>query len=236
MIEYGLILLTGALTSLHCVGMCGAIVLAYSVQPISETISTHKQNGFLLHTAYNGGRILSYAVLGAVAGIIGMTFSWIEQIGQYVSMIGGGIMIISGFALLGFIPITTRISLGSSIFRKLQASLLHKKTIHSKLLLGFLTPLLPCGILYAILAKAAATGNAIGGAITMSLFSIGMAPSLMLLGSVSSFFSSRVRKGAEQLAAIAIIIMGIILILRGLHIPFLSIFTNEANGTSCCTY
>lgn len=236
MIEYGLILLTGALTSLHCVGMCGAIVLAYSIQPVTENISTRKQNGFLLHTAYNGGRILSYAVLGAVAGIIGMTFSWIEQIGQYVSVIGGVIMIISGLALLGFIPITTRISLGSSIFRKLQASLLHKRTFHSKLLLGFLTPLLPCGILYAMLAKATATGNAINGAITMSLFGIGMSPSLIFFGSMSSFFSSRVRRGAEQLAAAAVIIMGIILVLRGLHIPFLSLFSTEADSRSCCTY
>ena len=32
MIEYGVIFFTGALAGLHCIGMCGAVVLAYSLQ------------------------------------------------------------------------------------------------------------------------------------------------------------------------------------------------------------
>ena len=56
MIDYGLILLTGVLTGLHCVGMCGAIVLAYSVAPAGVTAGAGQ--AFLKHIAYNGGRIV----------------------------------------------------------------------------------------------------------------------------------------------------------------------------------
>lgn len=235
MIEYGLVVVAGLLASFHCVGMCGAIVVAYSTQPLLENAGLQTKSGFLLHTAYNGGRILSYALLGAAAGIAGMAISGIEQIGQYVAVIGGGVMIVAGLALLGILPLPSRFSLtvASGVLTKLHGKFLRERTLRSKLSLGLLTPLLPCGILYAMLAKAAAAGSALNGAITMALFAVGMAPSLMLIGSVSSFFSARTRKGAEQLAAVTIFLMGIILVLRGFHVPYLGWLSGESECSSC---
>lgn len=73
-----------------------------------------------------------------------------------------------------------------------------------------------------MLIKAAATGTLFAGAITMALYSLGMAPALMAVGSVSSILSSRMRKGAEQLAAVTVILLGAILILRGFRVPYLA--------------
>lgn len=235
MIEYGLVVVTGFLVSLHCVGMCGVIVVAYSTQPLLESTGLQTKSHFLLHTAYNGGRIVSYALLGAAAGIAGMAISGIEQIGQYVAVIGGGVMIVAGFALLGILPVPSRISLtvGSGVLTKLHGKFLRDRTLPSKLVLGLLTPLLPCGVLYAMLAKAAAAGSPLNGAITMALFALGMAPSLMLIGSVSSFLSASTRKRAEQLAAITILLMGIILVLRGFHVPYLGWLSGESECSSC---
>jgi len=87
-------------------------------------------------------------------------------------------------------------------------------------------------MLYGMLALAAASRSILEGASTMAVFGIGMTPALFALGSLSSFFSARVRKGAEKLAALSIIFMGVILILRGFHVPFLGIF--ETRGNSCC--
>jgi sulfite exporter TauE/SafE len=234
MIDYGLIFLTGVFASLHCIGMCGAVVLAYSTQPASVSGSN---SNFSLHTAYNSGRILSYALLGALVGIAGMLMSWVQNAGEYFSIVGGGIMIVAGFAMLGLIPIPSSISLfgSSKIISQQHGQLLRKRTITSKLALGFLTPLLPCGILYAMLAKAASAGNALNGALTMGIFAIGMAPSLMLLGSVSSFFTARMRKGAEQLAAVMIIVMGLVLIARGFHLPYLGWLVGESKCPHCAS-
>jgi sulfite exporter TauE/SafE len=66
----------------------------------------------------------------------------------------------------------------------------------------------------------------------MAVFALGMTPSLGALGGFSSLFSARLRKGAERLAALSILLMGVVLLLRGLHIPFLGIV--EPQGAACC--
>ncbi|TAK58133.1 MAG: sulfite exporter TauE/SafE family protein [Bacteroidetes bacterium] len=232
-----MIFLTGLLSSLHCIGMCGFIVLAYSTPAASSAIQEQPTSSTLLHVAYNVGRILSYTVLGAAVGIVGMTIGWMKGIGEYFSIISGIIMLLSGVALLGIIPLSPTISLFSSngIVTRIQSKLLQKRTIRSKLAIGLLAPLLPCGILYSMFAKAAATGDVFQGALTMGFFALGMTPALMTLGSFSSFFSARVRKGAEQIAAIMIILMGIALILRGFHVPYLSWLSSEPTCPHCAS-
>jgi uncharacterized protein len=232
MIDYGLIFLTGLLSSMHCVGMCGVIILAYSTQ---KQVAGNPTSGWKLHAAYNGGRILSYALLGGIVGLAGMVLTTIKEYAPVVSIAGGAVMVLAGIAMLGIAPLPTRVTLssGSTGIRKFYSPLLLERTVTSKIILGFLTPLLPCGLLYAMVVKAAMTGNMVNGALTMATFGVGMAPSLMLLGSISSLFSARFRRGAEKVAALTIILMGVILILRGMHVPFLGILAGEESCPAC---
>jgi sulfite exporter TauE/SafE len=141
--------------------------------------------------------------------------------------------------MLGFLSLPTTLSLSGGAVNKLHGKLIRGSSFGSKFSLGFLTPFLPCGILYAMLAKAATAGSAVSGALTMGVFGLGMAPSLMMLGGVSSFFSARMRKRAEIIAAATIIFMGIILLLRGLHVPFVSFIPMgglvAGEHHSCCS-
>ena len=230
MIDYGLVFITGLLASLHCVGMCGPIVLAYS----TFGGAGNRAGMFTLHAAYNGGRILSYTLMGAVVGLAGTALGSLKVTGEYVSIIGGAAMILFGFGMLGLVFYPGQNTSGgpSGIIRKFYGALLKKNTMGSKISLGFLTPLLPCGMLYAMFIKAMAAGTAARGAITMAVFGIGMAPSLILIGSLSSVLSTRMRRGAEQLAAVTIILMGVILIMRGLHVPYLAWLTGAGHGDS----
>lgn len=236
MIEYGLILVAGFLASLHCIGMCGMMVLAYSVS--SRPAGPAFASQLALHFGFNAGRVLSYAALGALVGAVGLTLSWSGQFSDYVALACGFLMVLGGLAMLDILPIPSRLAAAGSrsFFYRLHARLIGQTTFQSKLLLGALTPLLPCGVLYAMLAKAAAAEGIWAGALTMGLFGLGMTPALMALGSFSSFFSSKVRKGAERLAAVTIILLGIILLLRGWHIPFLSFLpTGGGQHPSCCS-
>ena len=234
MIEYGLIFLTGALASLHCVGMCGAVVLAYSVHGPG---AQQRRFSFDLirHGTYNGGRVLSYAALGALLSAAGLRLAWVRNAGDYLSVSAGIVMVAAGLAMLGLLRIPSRISLGGGVgaVRRLHARLLRGGSPSRTLALGLLTPLLPCGMLYGMLAKAAAAPTVGGGALTMAVFALGMTPSLGALGGFSSLCSARLRKGAERLAAVSILLMGIVLLLRGLHVPFLGIV--EPQGAACCT-
>lgn len=235
MIEYGLIFLTGVLSSLHCIGMCGGIVLAYSASSAEGQLPNAKMGGVILHAAYNCGRVLSYALVGAFIGLLGGALASIRQLGDVLSIAGGVIMLVAGMAMIDVVRLPANVSLGatSTVVMKLHSSLLRRRTVRSKLLLGFLTPVLPCGILYPMMAKAAVAGSMVEGAATMAVFGLGMAPALMLLGGVSSLVSTRMKKRAEVLAAATIMILGVILILRGLHVPYLSWLSISGGEGKC---
>jgi len=233
MIEYGLIFMAGLLASGHCLGMCGPIVLTYAAARKGES-EQGRGGEWQLHVAYNAGRIMAYAILGALAGLVGSRLRSLDVVSEIVAIVSGTIMILAGLSMFGLIPLSTTFlpESASSVLRKLHRALLLKRTILSKFSLGLLTPLLPCGILYAMFAKAAMVGNVAGSALTMAVFGAGMAPALGLMGGFSSFLSLRLRKGAQQLAAITITFMGLILILRGLHVPYLAWLSGNRDGAA----
>jgi len=237
MIEYGVVFLTGLLAGLHCVGMCGAVVLACSFHgaAVAQAQSRWRRIAadVLRHGSYNGGRVASYAVLGALVSAAGLRLTWLRSAGDYVAVASGVVMVVAALAMLGAIPLPSRIAVsGGGLTTHLQAKILKGSSPARTLALGLLTPLLPCGLLYGMLARAAAAETIGAGALMMGVFALGTTPSLGALGGISSLCSATMRRRAEQLAAVSIMLMGIVLLLRGLHVPFLGIV--EPRGASCC--
>jgi len=224
--DYWLSFLTGFFGSMHCVGMCGAIVLAYSSQQPSQSIPT--LSTFSYHLAYNIGRILSYTIVGGIFGFIGGGISGLKAIAQWFSFIGGIVLIILGIYSLKIIPVfQSQTSFITSkrnnrfllfIYRSIFVNLIASPSIESKFYVGLLTPLLPCGLSYSMFIKAASTMDPITGALVMFFFGVGIAPALILTGIASSFFSKRMRNIGEKLAALTVIIMGIMLITHGVPV------------------
>ena len=225
-----LIFLTGFFGSLHCVGMCGAIVAAYSTQQNFQSGSLAGQlNPLLRHLSYNVGRVLSYVFIGGFLGAIGGGFSGLQSAGEWFSTAAGALLVLSGIWMMRIFPwmgFKQEISLTSekksfllNLYTKTYGALLASPTVESKFYIGLLTPLLPCGLLYSMFVMAAASGSAVNGAITMALFGCGIVPSLVIVGFVSTFFRFRLRLWGDKLAAVMIIVMGIIMVMRGLGIP-----------------
>ena len=216
-----LALLAGLLSSAHCVGMCGAIVLAYSVHIPHANAFTF--SGVGAHLSYNGGRVLSYVILGAVAGGIGSGLASLEGIGMWFSLASGVLLILSGVFLLRVFPPSVLEGSSAGIllrfYRFTFGALVALPKIESKFYLGLLTPLLPCGLLYAMVVKAASTGSALQGAATMGMSGLGIVPTLVATGLAGSWLSERVRAIGEKLAAVMVIVMGLALVMRGLGVP-----------------
>ncbi len=105
------------------------------------------------------------------------------------------------------------------MYTRTYGALLASPTIESKFYIGMLTPLLPCGLLYSAFIIAAASGSALHGAETMALFGIGIVPSLVIVGFVSTYFRFRLRSWGDRLAAFTIVLMGIMMLMRGLGLP-----------------
>jgi len=224
-IEFGVMFTLGLVSSLHCVQMCGPIVLSYSValESLKKSVPGGSSVSPLLrnHLAYNAGRILTYSTLGAIAGIFGGTLGLLGRLagfGHILALVSGGLMIVVGISMLGIIPAGL---LGSSLLRipslflRRAGKLLSAPGSSNRFLLGLALGLLPCGLIYAALLKAMATGSAFAGAATMLAFGLGTAGALLALGMFSSALRIRLNRWGSQLAAVGVTLMGVLLVWRG---------------------
>ena len=224
--DVGLMFMLGLASSLHCVQMCGPIVLTYSAA-LGAVFQQRNSNPATLlallrnHMAYNAGRIVTYCLLGGVAGVAGGALGLIGKLTGFshvLALVSGSLMIIVGLSMLGAIP--SRI-LGNTLFRIPSAVLRRVSRFMSasgaanRLFLGLALGFLPCGLIYAALLKAMASGTAADGAMTMGAFGLGTATSLLVLGMFSSAIRIRLNRWGSQAAAIGVTLMGLVLIWRG---------------------
>ncbi len=183
--------LVGLLGGTHCVGMCGGIVGALTVGGPAR---------WSMHLAYNGGRILSYAAAGAIAGALGAASLGLEgQVpARLILYLLANLMLIAlGFYLLGVtkaLAFTERA--GQRLWRLIQPltrRFLPAKTIGQAFPLGMLWGWLPCGLVYSALASSLSAGSAERGAALMLAFGLGTLPNLLLAGIVLARINEFVR-------------------------------------------
>jgi len=212
-------LLTGFLASFHCVGMCGPIVGGFVVQrpvaielPGSGAASIRIVQSIASHVYYHTGRVLSYGIVGALAGAIGSVALISAGVQQWTSVLFGALMIVMGLFQLDIIR---KRSGKDGVLKRIFGTLAKSQSGESRFLVGMMTPLLPCGLLYGMAAQAASAGSPVTGAMTMSAFALGAIPALVVTGIATSFISARLRKFGTLLAALLIIVMGLLTVARG---------------------
>ena len=175
--------LVGLLGGGHCVGMCGGIVGAVSMHlPKSKS-----KIPFLL--AYNTGRILSYTLAGAIAGLVGASSFFLQNILPIQHVLYGfsSLMLIAlGLYLAGiWHGVTYLESTGKTIWNILQPYSRRYIPVHNfkqAFFLGSLWGWLPCGLVYSVLIAAIASGNAMNGGLLMLAFGLGTLPTLLTMG------------------------------------------------------
>ena len=210
-LELGLVFLLGLVSSLHCVQMCGPIVLAFSL-PLKRS------DALRAHMQYNAGRILTYAFLGAIAGAVGGGIGMLGRLAGLASgarVFAGSAMIVAGILMAGLLPSNGLVSIQTRGFTKRIGRRL--LVPGGKFTLGLTLGFLPCGLVYAALLKAVDSGNALAGAATMLAFGAGTAVALLSLGAASSFV--RFPRWSNRLAAVSMILAGALLVWRGLTTP-----------------
>ena len=222
--DFGVVFTLGLVSSLHCVQMCGPIVVSYSVSLESlHNVSKGKTTAALArnHLAYNGGRVLTYSVLGAVAGLAGGTLGFVGRLagfGHTVAIVSGVLMILVGISLFGVLPAGTLanrlLRVPSSFLRRI-GRLISGPAASNRFLLGLALGFLPCGLIYAALLKAMATGSALDGAATMLAFGLGTASALLTIGMFSSAIRLHLNRWGSRLAAAGVTLMGMFLLWRG---------------------
>ena len=206
--SYGVLFIAGLLTSIHCVGMCGGIMLSQSLKNESKD----KFDALKPSLLYNLGRVLSYTILGAIIGSVGSVFSLSIKSKAAVQIIAGIFMVMMGFNMAGF-----------GLFRKFQLKMPSsfckvKNRSSSPFLVGLLNGLMPCGPLQTMQLFALGTSSPLKGAISMFAFSLGTVPLMLTFGGLSGLLSKGYTKKILKLSGVLVIILGMIMGNRGLSI------------------
>jgi len=184
-VEAGLaaVFLIGLLGGVHCIGMCGGIVGALTLQ------TPRRSRAWSMHLAYSAGRIASYAAAGAIMGLIGgagLMFNHILPVQLLFYVLANLVLIGLGLYLAGLNKWLARLeSLGGWLWRRIQpysVRFLPADTAPKAFALGTLWGWLPCGLVYSVLATALVSGGAARGAGLMLAFGLGTLPNLLLAG------------------------------------------------------
>lgn len=175
----------------------------------------------------------AYGLLGGIMGSFGKVVVLMEWQQVLSVIVGLFILIMSLLPALRHLRVRF---LFQKQFGALHAHIQKKPRLRYFLALGFLNGLLPCGMVYVALATAALAGGISGGAFAMLLFGIGTTPALILLVCFKQRLSGKWRTRLLPLSSIVSVVIGILLILRGLNlgVPLISPQTTETGATQCC--
>ncbi len=209
----------GIISSFHCVGMCGPLALSL---PLASYSASKKLLGILL---YNFGRVTTYSSLGLIFGYFGRQI-FIAGYQQIFSVVIG-LLIVAFFLLAKFRKKFSGMGPANRFYIKVQslvAGFLRIRNLSGFYLTGLANGLLPCGMVYLAITGAMATSSPLKGLEFMASFGLGTMPALILLSVAGFIISIRARSFIRKLTPYAFLLMGVLLIIRGMNlgIPYLS--------------
>lgn len=202
----------GLFSSLHCIGMCGSIIGTLTLS-LDAKIRKNKWQFLTFICNYNLGRIFSYSVAGAIAGLLTLPFD--THLGhRFLQLFSAALILSAGFYVAGWFPHFAYIEkLGRVIWKKLEPighKLIPVKTRTQAFLFGTIWGWLPCGLVYAALILAATTGDVTRSALTMLSFGIGTLPAVVGAGIISRWLSSFMhQRYIKQLIGILMILLAL---------------------------
>jgi uncharacterized protein len=210
----------GAAGSLHCIGMCGPLSLALPTAQFS------KKDKFIALLVYQLGRIIIYSLVGLIFGLAGRSI-YLAGFQKWFS-IGMGILVLILALLYSIQKKTIHLLFLNRFYQSVQTIIIRllrsSKNSISFLFLGMANGLLPCGMVYIALAATLSLPEINQSVAFMALFGAGTLPTMMLVGYAGQLIKPDIRRSFQKAIPVFILLMGAVLILRGLNlgIPFIS--------------
>lgn len=197
----------GLLGGTHCLGMCGGIATTVAMS------SPQGSRGFGLLLGYNGGRVFSYAVAGAILG----SLSWLIEnptLQLIIRTFAGLMLILMGFYIAQWWQILTKVEkAGGLIWKRISpvaSKLLPVKNFKQAISLGLLWGWLPCGLVYSTLIWASAASDWLLSAQLMLFFGLGTLPTMLLTGVLAQQVKQLMQhKLTKHISGSIIILMGV---------------------------
>jgi len=211
----------------HCIGMCGPIVAAYSLQrtlpagiknnPVPEILNRGLVfDRIIPHILYNTGRISTYIFIGGLMGLIG---SFVDTAGrlagiQNIASVASGIfMVIMGLGIVGVSRWLNIVEKHNNFILKLIKVFAFERSMWRYYPMGALLGFLPCGLSYSVFIASAGTGNVVSGMTVSAMFGIATIPALLSFGMIITYLGSKIRGIIYRASGFVVIAMGLYFIL-----------------------
>lgn len=186
-----------------CMALVGGLVVSLSASVPSNATGMARLRP---HLAFNAGRIVGFAALGALVGLVGQVLAPTGLTLAAMTLLAAVVMVIIGVRLTGVSPriaawqvtLPRRWGAWASAGNRDGAGMARAAG------LGAATFFLPCGFTQAVQVYALATGSALDGALVMGLFAIGTAPGLLAAGGVASTAGAR---SGTALRAVGVVVL-----------------------------
>lgn len=211
----------GLVTSLHCVSMCGPMVVTYALKGTEDGTVAQR---IVPNVAYQAAKILSYMLVGLLLGTVGSAFS-LDAIRPYVMVAAGLFMIVLALGMTGRVPWAQKLTPRPPKFLLKAFTAVRRKAVTdaeadrsslaTPVTFGLLTGLMPCAPLMAAQLNAAASGSAVSGALAMLAFGLGTAPLMLAFGTASSLIPRRLKERVMVALAVVVLVFGVTYLNRG---------------------
>lgn len=214
-------LVLGLVTSLHCVSMCGPMVITYALKGTEEGSLAEK---VVPNLAYQFAKIFSYVLVGLALGALGGLID-LAALRPYVMVLAGAFMIVLALGMTGKFPWAARLTPRPPKFllaamnkvrvRANTQAAADQSSLSTPVLFGLLTGLMPCAPLIAAQLQAIAAGDALTGALGMMAFGLGTAPLMLGFGMASSLLPAKLKQRAMIVLAVVVLAFGFTYLNRG---------------------
>ena len=199
----------GVFGSAHCLGMCGGLSGLFAMHTGARSTASQP----VLAVTYNLGRIVSYALLGALSATAGQELIGVmPALAVPIRLVAGLVIVLMGVQIaFGWQLLAPVEKAGSHLWRlvsPLTKRVLPVTSAARAIGLGLLWGLLPCGLVYSMLLVAMAGSDPLHGATVMIAFGIGTTPAMLVTGlgaaSLSRLLSNKRRALVAGLLLVAI--------------------------------
>ena len=210
-------LVLGVAGSAHCAAMCGPLALAIRARAAGAP-APGGPGRVTLFALYHGARIATYAAAGLLAGAAGHALAALG-LGRWLAIGAGLALVIGAAASLGVVrrlPPSSLIGTWLAHAARTARRVSDGHPALGALLAGALNAWLPCGMVYAALAAAAALGRSGEAALFMALFGAGTLPALAACWALADAIAPALRRRLRFATPVALAAVGILLIARGL--------------------
>jgi len=200
-------LLIGLTGSLHCAGMCSPLLMA--VTNLTPAVALNR-------VLYNGGRILTYGLLGAAAGSAGSLFP-VARYQNIISIAFGIILILAAVLRIDHfnVPVLMKVATAITAWIKSKfAFFLTQKSSPAIFLMGMLNGFLPCGMTLLALGYCMMLNGPVDGFNFMVLFGAGTLPVMIGLAPMILLAIKKFNLSIQKATTSLMILSGVILIAR----------------------